>query len=222
MLSCIYCALEQSPHPHAGSDRRKEAQPFFHALNSLLRRPQQILFSWNWKSALLSVILRGPIFLVAGARQGWRGSLAALLTESVFCAVTAGFYGAVVQLLRNAEPEWLTLLFLTTVLPAVFQALEYGMHWLRGTPHLRLAEIVSVVVSGVSALFNFYAMRRGTLLVGGEGGSFGSDLRRLPRLLLGFLVALPRRVALRRKPRSQKRMSQVAIPEIADGRPTCP
>ena len=187
----------------------------------MVRSPQRILFSWNWKSALLSVMLRGPIFLVAGARQGWKGSLAALCAESVFCAVTAGFYGAIVQFLRNAEPEWLTILFLTTVLPAVFQVLEYGLHWLRGTPHLRLAEIVSLVVSAISALFNFYAMRRGTLLVGGEGGSFGSDLRRLPRLLLGFLVALPRRLANRSKSRVSKFKSRATIPEMPNGRPTC-
>ena len=64
----------------------------------------------------------------------------------------------------------------------------------RGTPHLRIAEIVSLFVSAISALFNWYAMRRGTLLVGGEGGSFGGDLRRLPRLLFGFLASLPRRI----------------------------
>jgi hypothetical protein len=62
---------------------------------------------------------------------------------------------------------------------------------------LRLAEIVSVIISGLSALFNWYAMRRGTLLVGGEGDSFGKDLRRLPRLLLNFLIVLPRRVVER-------------------------
>ena len=144
---------------------------------------------WNWKSALLSLILRGPIFLVATVRQGWQAALSALFTESVFCVLTAGFYGAVVQTLRSAEPMWLTLTFITLVIPALFQIFEYGLHWLRGTPHLRLVEIVSVAVSGVSALFNWYAMRRGTLLVGGEGSTFGRDLRQLPRLLFNFITA---------------------------------
>jgi len=173
---------------------------FFKVVISLVRRPQQILWLWNWKSAVLSIVLRGPIFVAAAALQGLGAALSALFTESVFCAVTAGFYGAVVQILRNAEPEWLTILFLTTVIPALFQALEYLLHWLRGTPHLRLAEFVSVGVSAVSALFNWYAMRRGTLLVGGEGGSFGADLRRLPLLIFNFLAALPRRFARQRQP----------------------
>jgi hypothetical protein len=66
-----------------------------------------------------------------------------------------------VQFLRNAEPQWLTIAFLTIVMPAEFQGVEYALHWLRGTPHLRVAEIVSIVISACSTLFNWYAMRRG-------------------------------------------------------------
>jgi hypothetical protein len=204
-------APNRRPQNAAQTTPPRESFPV--ALLNLVRRPQQILWLWNWKSAVLSIILRGPIFLIAGARQGWGASLSALFTESVFCAVTAGFYGAVVQTLRNAEPEWLTILFLTTALPALFQILEYSLHHLRGTPHLRLAEIVSLFVSGVSALFNWYAMRRGTLLVGGEGGSFGADLRRLPLLLFNFLVALPRRLTGRSEPpKSETETSETKRP----------
>ena len=165
------------------------------SLSAIARRPHQILVLWNWKNAALSIVLRGPIFLVAASRRGLEAALAALFTESFFCALTAGFYGALVQTLKDTEPEWLTGIFLAGVLPILFQALEYLLHWFRGTPHLRVAEIVSLVVSALSALFNWYAMRRGTLLVGGEGGSLGGDLTRLPRLLLGFLAVLPRKLA---------------------------
>ena len=152
---------------------------------------------WNWKSAWLSIILRGPIFLAATIQKGFAASLSALLTECVFCAATAGFYGALVQNLRNAGPQWLTVFFLVVVLPAFFQILELLLHRIHGTPHLRLAEIVSVVVSAVSSLFNWYAMRRGALLVGSEGASFGYDLRRLPRLLLAFVATVQRPFARR-------------------------
>jgi hypothetical protein len=59
--------------------------------------------------------------------------------------------------------------------------------------------MVSLMLSALSALFNWYAMRRGTLLVGGEGRGFGEDLRRLPRLMFNFFAALPRRIAGRDK-----------------------
>jgi hypothetical protein len=171
--------------------RSDPGAPFFGVLTGLLRHPQRILLLWNWKAAWLSILLRGPIFLAATIRRGFGVTFATLLTESIFCMSTAGFYGAFVQSLRDAEPEWLTILFLTVAMPGVFQVLEFLMHLYRGTPHLRIAEFVSILASGISSLFNWYAMRRGALLVGGEGGSFGSDLRRLPGLLLKFVLALP-------------------------------
>jgi hypothetical protein len=168
---------------------------FFPALAGLVRNPGKLLFLWNWKAATLSIILRAPIFVGAAFQRGFNATASAFLTESLFCMATAGFYGAIVQNLRDAEPQWLTGLFIAIVLPAIFQVLEFLLHWFRGTPHLRMAELVSIVVSGLSALFNWYAMRRGVLLVGREGERFGADIRRLPRLIAGF-VTLP----LRRQP----------------------
>jgi len=168
---------------------------FSKALIGMIRSPRQLVLLWNWKNALLSIVMRGPIFFGAAFRQGWKSAMAALFAESVFCALTAGFYGAVVQTLKDADPQWLTGLFLTLVMPVIFQVLEYVLHWFRGTPHLRVAALVSMVASALAALFNWYAMRRGTMLVGREGGGFGGDLRRLPRLLLGFLAVLPRKIA---------------------------
>jgi hypothetical protein len=40
-------------------------------------------------------------------------------------------------------------------------------------------------------LFNLYAMRRGALVVGAEAPSIGADLRRVPRLIAGFIAAGP-------------------------------
>jgi hypothetical protein len=171
-----------------------ERKPLFHALAGLLQHPQRILLLWNWKSAWLSIILRAPIFLAATFHRGWIAALTAVLVECFFCAVSAGFYGALIQNLRDAEPQWLTIVFLTAVVPGIFQIVEAALHWIRGTPHLRLAESASVLVSAVSSLFNWYAMKRGTLLVGAEGRTFGSDLKRLPRLLLSFVALLPQRL----------------------------
>ena len=184
--------MQTLPAQHATS--QAQSHSFAVLLSGMLQRPQQILIVWNWKSALLSIVLRGPIFLIAGLRHGWQAAVAALLTETIFCAGSAGFSGAVVQTLKDAQPQWLTGVFLIFVMPMIFQVLEYLLHWFMRTPHLRVAAIVSLVVSAVAALFNWYAMRRGTLLVGGEGGGFGSDLLRLPRLLFAFFTLLPRQI----------------------------
>jgi hypothetical protein len=205
-------------HPGQPTDGQSPRPAFFALLLGMLRHPRQVLVLWNWKSALLSTALRGPIFLIAAVRHGWQAALSALLTESIFCAVSAGFYGAVVQTLKDAEPQWLTGIFLTVVMPLAFQVLEYLLHWFRGTPHLRIAEIVSVVVSAISALFNWYAMRRGTLLVGREGGGFGGDLRRLPRLLFGFLAILPRKIAKKSQSQASKLRVGLACGDLFQGR----
>jgi len=115
-----------------------------------------------------------------------------LLAESAYCAGTAGFYGAFVQAIRNARPTWATALVLTLFLPAVMQAVEYLVHWLRGTHHLHAVLIGSVAVSALSSLFNWFAMKRGTLLVGKEGKSFQRDLQRLPLLAMSFVISGPR------------------------------
>jgi hypothetical protein len=186
------------------SGAHASSKDFFEVLLTQIRHPTRLFFLWNWKSALLSILLRGPIFFAAAIQRGWQATSSALIIETVFCTVTAGFYGAIMQDLRNAEPEWLTVLFLTVVFPVIFQTLEFILHKFYGTPHLRLAEIASVIVSAFSSLFNWYAMRRGALLVAGEGRSFGSDLIRLPRLFFGFLTALPRRIVKRQRSRSGK------------------
>jgi len=124
--------------------------------------------------------------------------VAAVLVECFFCAATAGFYGALIQTLRDAQPLWVTAVFLTVAVPGVLQVFEAYLHWSRGTPHWRIAEIVSVFISAISSLFNWYAMRQGTFLVGAEGKSFGADLRRFPLLFFSFIAYLPRHILRKR------------------------
>lgn len=186
------------------------------ALADLVRHPLKVLALWNWKSACLSILLRGPIFLVASIRQGLGAVLGALVIECAFCMGSAGFYGAVVQSVRDAQPEWLTVTFVAVIMPVAFQALEFFLHYLHGTPHLLSAELVSVFAGGISALFTWYVMRRGALLVGEVGGGFLTDLGRLPILLFRFVAAAPL-WWLRRFTRPTARMASSAPPDRARG-----
>jgi len=72
---------------------------------------------------------------------------------------------------------------------------SYSFTASRACPICGAVAIVSLVAVALSALFNWYAMRRGTLLVGEEGTGFGSYLRRLPGLLFTFFALLPRTIA---------------------------
>jgi hypothetical protein len=171
-----------------------------HPIDHLIRR-------WNWKSALLSSLLRGALFFSTNLVAGWHAALGALVAEFVFRSVTSGFYGSITEAFRKARPAWVATATAIVLLPVVSHTLEFFVHWLRGTPKLALSIGVSIAFTAVSTAFNLYAMRRGVLIVGGGRRSLGHDLRLIPGLIVSFIMAGPRSIARRRgstsRPRTQ-------------------
>lgn len=162
------------------------------ALLDLVRHPGELLIRrWNWKAAFFSSLIRGIIFMLANVTAGWRAAVGAMLAEWCYRAVTSGFYGAMTQTLAETEPEWHGAVAAIVLLPLSSHSLEFLMHWLRHTPHLKASIISSVSFTVISTLFNFYAMRRGALVVGRNARSIGADMRALPRMIGGFLSVLP-------------------------------
>ena len=139
----------------------------------------------------MSALYRAPIFFLTSLRGGWRLALSAMFAETVFRVVTSGFYGAATQALRKLEPAWLAVLIILLLAPAAVQLLEYAVHHLHGTPNVKTGVLVSSAMTGIASLFNWYAMRHGTMLTGKEGQSFLADLRSLPWILWRFLSAGP-------------------------------
>jgi hypothetical protein len=162
------------------------------ALKGLISRPYELLIRrWNWKAAFFSSFIRATIFFCANLKSGLRVAGGAMLAEYVFRALTSGFYGAMTQTLGEVEPEWQACLGAMVLLPVCSHSLEFTVHWLRGTPHLRASMISSFVFTILSTLFNVYAMRRGTMVVGKGQGGILDDLKAFPRLCAGFLSAAP-------------------------------
>jgi hypothetical protein len=160
------------------------------AIRRLATHPYQLLIArWNWKSALFSSVLRALVFLCANLAAGWRAATGAMLAEFLYRALSAGFYGAITQALGEAEPAWAAGLAAMIALPLVSHSIELTVHVLRGTPKIVTSVIASVCFTAVSTLFNLYAMRRGALIVGHGSGSVADDLKRVPRLIAGFLAA---------------------------------
>jgi hypothetical protein len=162
------------------------------AIARLLAHPYELLIArWNWKSSLFSSIIRAIIFLCANLTAGWRAATGAMVAEFLYRGFSAGFYGAITQVLKEAEPEWAAAMVAMIALPAVSHSIELTVHVLRGTPKIKASIIASVCFTAVSTLFNLYAMRRGALVVGAGSDSVGADLKRVPRLIGGFLAAGP-------------------------------
>jgi hypothetical protein len=146
---------------------------------------------WHWKAAVLSAAGRAPIFVLTTYRFGWRAVTVAVTAEALYRAGTAGFFAAFTQHFRNRRPVWQAMLLIAVAIPAVALILDCLLHLAMGTPNLRKGMLAATVVSAATSLFNWYSMRRGTLLVGRGGMSLASDLCRLPRLILEFLLEPP-------------------------------
>ncbi|MGH9629913.1 MAG: hypothetical protein ACRD7E_16470 [Bryobacteraceae bacterium] len=172
-------------------------------LLDILRHPRLYFIErWNWKSALTSAIIRAIIFFSTNLRAGLTAAAGAMAAEFLFRLIASGFYGSLTQAFRRAEPAWLASITVMILLPLVSHSVEFLIHWLRGTPELRVSIIASVSFTVISTLFNLYAMRRGTLIVGEERKSLGEDLRAMPGLIASFLAYAP--VTLWRLARSSR------------------
>jgi hypothetical protein len=167
-------------------------------LIGLIRNPGRYLIArWNWKSALLSSLLRATIFFFTNLISGLHAALGAMLAELILRACTSGFYGAITEAFSEARPAWAATAAAMVALPCVAHSLEFLVHWLRGTPKLGLSIGTSVIFTALSTAFNLYAMRRGILTTGGNSKSLGHDLSQIPPLLLSFVLAGPRAIARR-------------------------
>jgi hypothetical protein len=74
-------------------------------------------------------------------------------------------------------------------IPVVSHSIEFAVHWLRGTPHLRSSVLASVCFTIVSTLFNLHAMREGVLLAGEGSASLLADLRSIPRVIRSLVFS---------------------------------
>ena len=156
-----------------------------HPIDGLIRR-------WNWKAAILSAVIRAALFFAANVTAGWRAAWAAFATELVFRACTSGFYGAVTEAFAGVQPARAAALATMGLLPALSHGLELAVHYLRGTPELTRSIAASVAFTVLSTGFNLFAMRRGALVVGPGRASLLDDLRRTPRLVAAYVLALVR------------------------------
>jgi len=144
--------------------------------------------AWNWKAAALSALFRAPIFLATTYKYGWRSLSLAVAVEIAYRVGTSGVFAAFTQAIRDLQPVWCAALLISGAVPAVSLWLDYLLHLAMHTPNLAKGILVSLIVTAISSLFNWYSMCRETLLVGQGQRSFAADLCRMPALAFGFVL----------------------------------
>lgn len=173
------------------------------ALRSLWKDPGQFVRLWNYKGAILSGIVRAPIFLATYliGKETLRLAIAAALVQFSFRFFFAGVAGALIQSFRRVEPFWKALLAILLLIPLVSHVLEFLLQaifgFLTSTQDLTGDAILrSICFSIISALFTLFAMRRGVMIVGeSESKSLMSDLSRLPVIIFHFLAFIPNEIS---------------------------
>jgi len=162
---------------------------------NLLRHPiDSLILRWNWKAAVLSALLRAPIFFFSYLfkKDGLKLAIGAALTQSVFRLIFGGVNGAIIQSFSKVEPAWHAVLTVPLVLATLSHIVEFFVQTVydnqTGVNGKGKAILISVVVSAISAVFNLFAMRRGALLVRDESQqSIWRDLKRMPWIALEFI-----------------------------------
>ncbi|HEY7182653.1 MAG TPA: hypothetical protein VIC84_14590 [Blastocatellia bacterium] len=162
------------------------------AFADLVFNPRRLLLRWNWKTALLSACVRGTIFFVSNLGAGLNAAISAMAVEAALFATLAGFYGAMAQTFRRAQPAWAATMAVMILMPVVNHTLEYVLHNANDTEKIAAGVATSISLSILSAMFNLFAMRRGVLIVGDERAPLSDDLRRMPRVVFDFVMAVPR------------------------------
>lgn len=176
----------------AGPAGPEEPQRVSDAWMNIVRHPYEYLVRrWNWKSAVLSAMLRGAIFFSTNLGAGRDAAVRAMLTEFAYRGLLSGVIGSFTEALRSCQPYWAAALTASVMLPAFSHVIEFTVHSLRGTPRMITSVSVSIGFSIVTVLFNLYAMRHGVLVVDGEHKTLLEDLVAMPRIIAGFVAAAP-------------------------------
>lgn len=178
-----------------------EGSPLLPVIQWACSDPVELLIRrWNWKSALFSALFRGAIYFAVNLQAGRDAALGAMCAEFLWRAATSGGWGAITQKLSQVRPLWQAIAGTMFVLPAAGLSIEFTIHSLRGTPVLARSILVSACFTQIADLFNLYVMRHGVMLTGTGSRPFAEDLRRIPALVLGFLLVLPRLACEAAKP----------------------
>jgi hypothetical protein len=181
--------------PFADAELVKPRESLSSVFAYVIRHPlETMILRWNWKAAVLSALLRAPIFFFAYLfkKDGLKLAIGAALAQSAFRLAFGGINGAIIQSFSKVEPPWHAVLTVPIVLATFSHLMEFVVQTLydhqTGAAGRGKAIAISVFVSAVSAVFNLFAMRRGALLVKDESRqSLWRDLVRMPWIIFEFL-----------------------------------
>ncbi len=148
----------------------------------------QAFACWNWKCALMSATVRSLVYLGAMVHSRTHGSLSILLVEIAYVTATASLYAGLQQRALALRSRLLGNLCVVIAVPGLAQLLDWLTHRAVGPAAPARALVAVCVFTLLFALFHLHVMRRGVFLTGAAGRTLADDFRRIPRLVLAFVM----------------------------------
>ena len=136
----------------------------------------------------MSATVRSLVYLAAMFRSGPHGRLAIVAVEMAYVTLTAGIYAGMQQRALSMRSRWLGNFLVAVGVPGLAQFLDWLTHRAVGPAAPTRAIFAACVFTLVSALFHLHVMRRGVFLTGDAGRTLADDFRRIPRLVLDFVL----------------------------------
>lgn len=159
---------------------------------SIARHPLlRLVRYWNWKSAVLSALLRASIFFWVNLTAGWESAVSAAGTELVYRAPVVGTLASLSQSFRRVEPAWKATLAIMVALPALAHGIEFTVHSLTGTARLYESVAASVAFSMFTSVVSYFLHRRDILVVGDGARPLLVDIFHIPGELFDMFVLKP-------------------------------
>jgi hypothetical protein len=146
------------------------------------------LACWNWKCALFSATVRSAVYLAAMAHSNLHGGLTVVAVELGYVSFTGGLYAGLQQRALSFRSRLLGNLTIVVGVPGLAQALDWLTHRAAHAAAPAKAIVVLCVFSTISAIFHLHVMRRGAFITGSAGRTLADDFRRMPRLIVEFVV----------------------------------
>jgi hypothetical protein len=148
----------------------------------------QTFACWNWKCALMSAAVRSLVYVAAMARSGPHGRLAVVAVEMAYVTLTSGLYAGMQQRALSLRSHFSGNLIIVAGVPGLAQFLDWLTHCAVGPAAPPRAIVAASIFTLVSALFHLHIMRRDVFLTGHTGRTLADDFRRMPRLVLDFVL----------------------------------
>jgi hypothetical protein len=147
------------------------------------------LTHWNWKVALMTAVLRGLVCVAALWHMETHARNHFGAVEAAFVLLTCGFFSALQQQSLSIRSELLAWFSCVVVVPLTSLGCDAALHfWLDGRQTRQLGT-AALVFTVLSATFHWHIIRNGSLLVGEESHSLGTDLKRIPMLTATYFAA---------------------------------